>query len=117
MGRHAAGARLAADADRPDADVAVRVAREESGAVGRPAERDAMVDHRLLADGREVGGELVDDGLGLEVPDLDARVRRRAQPVAVGREDHRVDNRVGLQRVEVLALVQVPEHRGAVLAA
>mmetsp|Transcript_9105 Transcript_9105/g.28847 ORF Transcript_9105/g.28847 Transcript_9105/m.28847 type:complete len:281 (+) Transcript_9105:58-900(+) len=115
-GRGLAG-RLAADADAPDADVPVGVAGEEGGAVGRPAERDAVVRRRLLAHGGEVGLELVDDGLGLEVPDLDARRRRRAQPVPVRREDHRVDDVPRDERVEVLALVQVPEHGGAVLAA
>ena len=58
-----------------------------------------MVVHGILAHRGEVGLELVDNGLGLEVPDLDARARRRAQPVAVGREDHRVDDIASLERV------------------
>lgn len=52
-----------------------------------------------------------------QVEDLDARRGRGAEPVAVGREDERVDVVAGLERVEVLALVEVPEHRDAVLAA
>ena len=60
--------------------------------------------------------DLVDDRLGLEVEDLDARRGGRAQPVAVGGEDEGVDLVTGGERVEVLGLVQVPEHGGTVLA-
>ncbi len=54
--------------------------------------------------------------LALKVEDLDARCGCRAEPVAVGREDKSVDNVTGLERVEVLALVKVPEHGDTVLA-
>lgn len=48
--------------------------------------------------------------------DLDAGGGRGAQPVAVGREDERVDDVPGVERVEALALLKVPQHGGAVLA-
>lgn len=54
--------------------------------------------------------------LALKVEDLDARCGRRAEPVAVGREDKGVDDVAGLERVEMLALVEVPEHGDTVLA-
>eukprot|EP00967_Tisochrysis_lutea_P116365 scaffold187307_cov26-Tisochrysis_lutea.AAC.2 len=50
-----------------------------------------------------------------------ARARRQStwtrEPVAVGREDHRVDDIARDKRVQVLALVEIPEHGGAVLTA
>lgn len=55
--------------------------------------------------------------LALEVEDLDAGGGGRAEPVAVGGEDEGVDDVASLERVEVLALVEVPEHGDAVLAA
>ena len=54
--------------------------------------------------------------LALKVEDLDAGCGRCAKPVAVGGEDEGVDDVAGLERVEVLALVEVPEHGDAVLA-
>ena len=55
--------------------------------------------------------------LALKVEDLDARCGRSTPPVAVGGEDEGVDDVTCLERVQVLALVQVPEHSDAVLAA
>ena len=54
--------------------------------------------------------------LALEVEDLDASGSGRAEPVAVRGEDEGVDNVAGLEGVQVLALVEVPEHGDAVLA-
>lgn len=59
----------------------------------------------------------IDYALALKIEDLDAGRGRRAQPVTVGREHESVDNVAGLERVEVLALVQVPEHGDAILSA
>ena len=39
-----------------------------------------------------------------------------AQPISVWRENKGVDNITGLQRVQVFALIQVPEHSDAVFA-
>ena len=55
--------------------------------------------------------------LALKVEDLDAGCGRCAKPVAVGGEDEGVDNVTGLQRVQVLALVEVPEHGDTILSA
>lgn len=57
------------------------------------------------------------DALALKVEDLDAGGGGRAQPVAVGGEDEGVDDVTSLEGVKVLALVEVPEHGDAVLAA
>lgn len=48
--------------------------------------------------------------------DLDARGGSGAQPVAVGREDERVDDVPGVEGVETLALLKVPQHGGSILA-
>ena len=55
--------------------------------------------------------------LALKVEDLDARRGRRAEPVTVGGEDEGVDAIASLERVQVLALVEVPEHGDTILAA
>ena len=54
--------------------------------------------------------------LALKVKDLDAGCSCRAEPVAVGGEDECIDNITCLQRVEVLALVEVPKHGYTILA-
>jgi len=102
--------------DLPDTDETISVSREESGSISRPGERDALGILGLLTAVEELGTELVNNGLGLEIPDLDARVGGSAQPVAVGGEGKSVDDIAGLKRVEVLGVVQVPKHDNAVLA-
>ena len=57
------------------------------------------------------------DLLALKIEDLDAGSSGSAEPVSVGGEDEGVDNVAGLKGVQVLALVKVPEHGDAVLAA
>ena len=43
-------------------------------------------------------------------PDLDGRPSGSAQPVAVGGEAHGADVIASIQSVQVLALIQVPQH-------
>lgn len=54
--------------------------------------------------------------LALQVKDLDAAGSGSAQPVSVGAEHQGVDGIAGLERVQVLAIVQVPEHGNTILA-
>ena len=49
-------------------------------------------------------------------PDFNAGLRGRAEPVPVRAENQRVDDVVRLKLVQVLPLVQVPQHRGSVFA-
>jgi len=56
------------------------------------------------------------DILGLKVKDLDTGCCGCAQPVSVGREDKSVDDISCFERVEVLALVEIPEHSDTILA-
>ena len=69
----------------------------------------------LLAERREFRAEFVDDGLGLKIPDLDARLSRGAQPVAVRGEAQGVDDVTRIEGVQTLAFTQIPEHGNAIL--
>lgn len=105
----------AGGANRPNADDVVGVARVKRRTVRRPLEGRAVRLLGLLANRRKLRAELVNDGLGFEIPDLDARLSRRAQPIAVRREAQAVDDVTSIEGVETLAFTKVPEHRNAVL--
>jgi len=104
------------ETDGPDADERVAVTSKEGLTISGPGQGDSLRRVGLLADVRELGAELIDNRLGLQIPDLDARRGGGAQPVAVGGEDQGVDDVItlALQRVQVLALVEIPEHGDAV---
>jgi len=102
--------------DLPYTDETISVAGEESGTIGRPGEGDALGVLGLLTTVEEFRAELINNRLGLEIPNLDARVSGSAQPVAVGRESESVDDITSLKGVEVLGVVQVPEHDNSILA-
>ena len=55
--------------------------------------------------------------LRFEVEDLNAVSSRRAQPVAIRREDKGMYGVTSFKRIQVFAVVQVPQHGDAVLAA
>lgn len=55
--------------------------------------------------------------LFLEIKDDDRASRGGAQPVAIGREGERMHLVAGVQRVEVLGLVEIPEHGRTVFPA
>lgn len=59
--------------------------------------------------------KIIKHSLALEVEDLDGGSGSSTEPVSVGGEDESVDNVSGIERVEVLALVEVPEHGNTVL--
>lgn len=102
--------------DAPRADDVVGVAGEQGLAVGGPGQRNTLRVAALLAGALELGLELVDLALLLEIEDDDAAGGGSAEPVPVGGEDEGVDLVVGIERVQVLALVEVPQHGRAVLA-
>ncbi|KAJ5217120.1 hypothetical protein N7468_010128 [Penicillium chermesinum] len=97
-------------------DLVVGVTSEQGLAVGGPGERDTLGVTALLALLDVLGLELINLALLLEVEDGDGAAGGSAQPVAVGGEDESVDLIAGVEGVEVLGLVQIPEHGGAVLA-
>lgn len=100
-----------------NAHLVVAVTGEQGGAVGGPGQRQALRVRRVLAHVNELRSELVDDRLALQVEDLDAAGGSSAQPVAGRAEDQSVDDIAGLERVEVLAVGQLPQHCDTVLAA
>lgn len=101
--------------DDVSADNVIGVTGIEDGAIRGPAERDALSGESLLADGAlgELDGVKAD--LGLEIPDVDGGGSSSTEPVTDGGEDEVVDDLTSLKGVEVLALVDVPEHGGTVL--
>jgi len=103
--------------DGPDANDIVGVACEQGLTVGRPGERDTLNGNGLLSGRGQLGPELLDDHLALEVPDLDGGAGGGAQPVPDGREAEGVDGVLVRQGGQVTALVEVPQESGAVLAA
>lgn len=102
--------------DLPDTDDVVGVAGEEGGAISGPGEGDGLRGLGVLAEVGELGGELADGRLALEVPDADSGGSGSAEPVPVGGEDKGVDDIAGLEGVEMLGLVEIPKHDDAVLA-
>lgn len=100
----------------PGTDLVVGVTSEQSLAVVAPGQADALGLTALLALLNVLGLELVNLALLLEVEDGDAGAGGSAEPVAVGGEDEGVDFVAGVEGVEVLGLVEIPEHGGAVLA-
>lgn len=102
--------------DTPGTNDVVSVTSEQSLAISRPGQADTLGLPALLANGGELGLELVNLALLLKVEDDDAAGGGSAQPVSVGGEDEGVDLVVGVEGVQVLGLVEVPEHGGTVLA-
>lgn len=102
--------------DTPAADTVVSVTSKQGLAVSAPSQGYALWLPALLANLHVLGLELINLALLLQVKDDDGRGGGSAQPVAVGREDEGVDLITSGERVEVLGLVQVPEHRGSILS-
>jgi hypothetical protein len=59
--------------------------------------------------------KLINLALLLEIKDGNGGGGSSAEPVSVGRKDKSVDLVTGLKRVEMLRLVEIPEHGGTVL--
>jgi hypothetical protein len=60
--------------------------------------------------------EVSNQSLALEIPDSDSRVGGSAQPVASWGESERVDDISTLKRVQVLALIEIPESDATVFS-
>ena len=100
----------------PDTNNVVRVTREESGTISRPTDRQTVGIRVLsLTQLREFRTEVVNNGLRLEIPDLDTVGGSSTEPVTVGREGKSVDERSSFERVEMLGIVQIPEHDNTIL--
>ena len=110
-------ARLSTAHHSPGTNLVVRVPSEKSRAIARPAKRNTLRLTALLAHLHVFRLEFINLALLLQVEDDDRAGSGGAEPVAVGREDKGVDLVAGRERVEVLGLVQIPEHGRAVFTA
>jgi len=95
-------------------DVTVRLTREQSVTVSAPGKRHPGRETSLvlLLLRRE---DLLLNALVLQIPNLDGLIRRSDQPVVLRGEGKVVDRGGGVQGVQVLAIVDIPEHGGTVL--
>lgn len=105
-----------ADGDLVHSDDVVRVSGEEGLSVLRPGQGDALWGVSFAGGGGDLWLELLDLLLVLEIPDLDRGSDGGAKPISVWRERHGVDDVVSGEGVQVLALVEVPEHGLSVLS-
>merc|ERR1711971_1343650 len=105
------------ESDLPDADQVVGVACEEGLSVCGPGEGRARRSLGLGRRGEDFGLEFVHDDFTFQIPDLDRSAGGGAEPVSVGREGEGVDGVAAVEGVEVLSLVEIPQHRLAVFAA
>jgi len=103
----------------PNTDDIVRVTSEESLTVSGPGHGQALGWNGLLVASAagNLGLELLNHVLALQIPDLNDGPGGGAQPVTVGREAQGVDDVIVVQGVQVLAVIQIPEHGLGVLAA
>jgi hypothetical protein len=95
-----------------DTNEVVSVTSEKSGTIGGPGKASANRDLSIFG---LFGAKSVDNNLGFQIPNLDTVVSGSTEPVTVGRKDEAIDNLTGIERVETLALVQVPKHGSVVL--
>jgi hypothetical protein len=79
-------------------------------AIRAPRQANALRLSALLANCLKFWLQLIDLALLLQIKDDDAAGGGSAQPVSVRREDKSVDFITSVQRVQVLRLVQIPEH-------
>jgi len=98
--------------DLVNVDVTVGGTGEQSVTVSRPLEGDAPWDTGLRG---FLGGKFIQDVLVFQIPDLDGSIGGCAQPVVLRREAHSVDGAVGIQGIQVLTVVNIPQHSGTVL--
>jgi hypothetical protein len=100
----------------PDTDNVIRVTREESGTIGRPTDRQTVRVRVLsLTQLSEFRTELINNGLGLEIPDLDTSRGSSTEPVTVRGESKSMDKRSSFKRVEMLGIIKIPEHDNTIL--
>jgi len=99
----------------PDTDEVVAVSGEQGLTVSGPGQGEALGRVAPSA-ARNLRLELIDGVLALEVPDLDGGSGSGAQPVPVGGEAEGIDGILVLQGVQVLAVIEIPQHSLGVLA-
>jgi len=106
------GATRLRTSDGVDVDLSVGATGEESVSISRPLKGHAPWDTGL----RDfLVGELIKDILVLQIPDHDGSISCGAQPVVLRREAHGVDSAVGVEGIQVLSVIDIPQHSGSIL--
>lgn len=100
----------------PSPDQVVSVTGEQGLTISTPCQADTLWLSALLSNGLELWLQLINLALLLQIEDDDAAGGGSAEPVSVGGEDKGVDLITGSQGVEVLRLVQVPQHGSSILS-
>lgn len=100
----------------PSPDFVICVTSEEGLTIGAPSQADTFRLPALFADLQVFGLELVNLALFLEVEDDDTAGSSSAKPVTIRGEDEGVDLVTSSEGIEMLGLIEVPEHGGTVLA-
>merc|ERR1719323_2812542 len=110
--RHLAGT---SNAHLPHSDLVISVASEQGLTISRPGRGGHL---GRLGAGRagHLWPQILHKVLALKVPDLDGGAGGGAQPVPVGGEGQAVDGVSAVQGVQMLPIIEVPEHGPSVLA-
>jgi len=99
----------------PYSDQVITVSSEQSLTISRPGKRQTLW-WISTSRSRNLWSQLLNHVLTLEIPDLDGGSSGGTEPVSVRREDQAVDSISMIQGVQVLAIVEVPEHGLGILA-
>ena len=99
----------------PDPGKIIRISCKQCLTVSTPGKGEALW-WLSSCRSRHLGSEFLHQILALQVPHLDGRASCRAQPVPVGGEGEGVDGVSVVEGVQMLAVVEVPQHGLSVLA-
>jgi hypothetical protein len=81
-----------------------------------PCQANTLRLSALLANRLELGLQLINLALLLQIENDDAAGGGSAEPISVGRENEGVDLITSIQGVKVLRLIQVPKHGSSILS-
>jgi len=102
--------------DPPSTNLVVRVASKESLTISTPCQAHALWLTAFLAHIHVLWLQLVDLALLLQIENDNATSSCGAEPITVWREDQSMDLITSIERVKMLGLVKIPEHRSSVFA-
>jgi len=100
----------------PGPDDVISVTSKQGLSITTPCQANTLWLSALLANSLELWLQLINLALLLQIEDDDAARGGSAKPVSVGGENEGVDLITGVQGVQVLRLVQVPEHGSSILS-
>ena len=100
----------------PSPNDVVSVTSEQSLSIRTPCQANTLRLSALLANRLELGFQLVNLTLLLQIENDDAARSGSAEPISVGGEDEGVDFITSVQGVKMLRLIQVPQHGSSVLS-